>query len=65
MDIKNFTDTELLQELISRNKQAPAPTKTERFGVWFESIIGIGNDNIASICIDDGALQALNKINKG
>ena len=61
--LKDFTDTELLQELLTRNNPGIAPRKTVRQGVWFDSIIGIGNDHTASIYIDDDALRELSKIN--
>lgn len=36
-----------------------APTKTERNGLHWEIIIGIGNDHVAFLTIDDAALKAL------
>lgn len=45
----NLTDTELLWELISRNKLDIAPKKTEYHGEWLQANIAIGADNTASI----------------
>ena len=36
-----------------------APIKTQRNGVWYELIIGIGNDHTAYVTIDDEALNTL------
>ena len=57
--MKSQTDTALLRELINRNDYHVAPVKTAREGLWHSSVIGIGADNIADICLTDEALQAL------
>jgi hypothetical protein len=36
-----------------------APIKTLRHGVWYELIIGIGNNHTAHVTIDDEALKVL------
>ena len=36
-----------------------APHKTQRVGVWFELVVGIGNDNVAYITMDEESLKEL------
>jgi hypothetical protein len=36
-----------------------APTKTKRYGIHWQVIVGIGSDHVAFITIDDEALKAL------
>ncbi len=58
-NLDNFSDTELLMELIQRNGFAEAPIKTERHGVWNECLIAIGTDETASICLPAEAMSFL------
>jgi len=51
-----------LKDLIRGMDLIEAPTKTERFGVHYEFIIEIGNDETASIILTKEALEALSKI---
>lgn len=57
--LKDYSDTQLLAELISRNQFQPAPTKTQRHGEWFSSLVGIGDDETAEICLTAEAMQEL------
>lgn len=70
MSIKNFTDEQLLLELISRNKGFVSPKKVTYETPHSEFIVGIGCDHSVAINIDDDALYELNtgtfnQINKG
>ena len=51
----------LVALLIARNKykMLEAPVETKRYGKHYEIIIGIGNDHVAYLTIDDDALKAL------
>lgn len=60
MNIK--TNTKALKYLIDANKMAPAPYKTQRQGKHYEVIIGIGNDHIATLTLDEDAYIELCKI---
>ena len=51
-----------LKDLIRGHDLVEAPTKTERFGKHYEFIIGIGNDETATIILSDDALKALSDI---
>jgi len=57
--LNDYSDIELLKALISRNEFQPAPTKTQRHGEWHSTIIGIGADEIAEICLTDEAMREL------
>jgi len=48
-----------LYELIKGLKVVPAPVKTERFGTHYEFVIGIGNDETASITMTKEAFEDL------
>jgi hypothetical protein len=48
-----------MKTLAEKDQLHDAPTKTERFGKWYELIVGIGNDNTLSVCLSDGDLEAL------
>ena len=39
-----------------------APSKIDLFGVWYEYIIPIGNDNTASFLISEDDLKAINEL---
>ena len=60
--ISNFSDAELLMELVLRNGKSDAPTKTVRVGQWFSTLIAIGCHNVAEICLTDDAMEALEKM---
>ena len=57
--ICGFTDLELLAELIKRNVPMEAPRQTTRSPGYSQSIVGVGNDEIATIEIHDDALDYL------
>ena len=58
-NLANFSDTELLIELIQRNGFSGAPVKTQRHGGWNECLVAIGIDETASICLPDTAMAYL------
>ena len=59
-ELSNFTDVQLLTELIRRNGSCEAPTKISLTkGDWKECLVGIGKDNTASIYIDADAIKLL------
>lgn len=58
-DLNDYSDIELLKELIKRNGFQPAPTRTQRHGEWHSTIVGIGKDEIAEICLTDEAMREL------
>lgn len=43
--MENYSDIQLLAELIKRNNIDTAPTSTVRYGIHYESKIAIGNNN--------------------
>ena len=59
-ELSNFTDVQLLAELVKRNGAYEAPTKISLAkGEWQECLVGIGKDNTASIYIDSDAIKLL------
>lgn len=58
-NLANFSDMELLMELIQRNGFSKAPVKTLRYDVWHECLIAIGSNETASICLTDEAMSYL------
>lgn len=62
--LNDYSDIELLKALISRNGFQPAPTKTQRHGEWHSTIVGIGKDDIAEICLTDEAMRELDLLQK-
>lgn len=51
--VKDVPSEKLLFELIKREGKLDAPEKTKRYGLHFESLVGIGKDNTASITLSD------------
>jgi len=62
LKVKMFSDNVLLAYLIGKNKISDAPKKTEYYTKHKEIIIGIGDDHIASLTLDEDALEALYKL---
>ena len=59
-ELSNFTDVQLLAELVKRNGAYEAPAKISLTkGEWQECLVGIGKDNTASIYIDSDAIKLL------
>jgi hypothetical protein len=48
-----------VKELAEKGQLKDAPVKTERFGKWYELIIGIDNDTTLSITLSDDDLEVL------
>jgi hypothetical protein len=59
MSIKDYTDEQLLSELIKRNKPSKAPHTTRLSSTAMQSIIGIGKDNTAFITLHIDDMQVL------
>ena len=57
--MEKFSDEELLLELIRRNDLRPAPTTTGRNKDHSEIIVGIGQNHVASIVMENDAYAAL------
>lgn len=48
--LQDFTDEQLLFELLTRNALSKGPVKTEYYGDdWLDCTLGIGSDNVANI----------------
>jgi hypothetical protein len=58
----DYTDEDLLLELINRNVMFEAPKKTERFVRHYEVFVDIGDDNTASIILPQDSLFKLREI---
>jgi len=59
MIMEKYTDEELLLELINRNVLGDAPRTTRRNVKYLETVVGIGNDDIAFITLPEGAYSEL------
>lgn len=59
--LKQFTDEQLLAELVSRNEWFPAPSSRHNTRCT-EVLIGIGTDHTCYIAIHDQAMAALNSL---
>ena len=59
LPVKEATDEELLLELLSRNNLSECPGKKEFYTPHTEAIIGIGNDDVAYIQLDNDSLKVL------
>ena len=59
LPVKEATDEELLLELLSRNNLSECPRKKEFYTPHTEAIIGIGDDDVAYIQLDDDSLKTL------
>lgn len=57
--ITDCSDEDILMELIERNKVNPAPNKKQFNTPHSEIIIGIGNDDVAYIQLDNESLKTL------
>lgn len=57
--LDSATDEQLLLELIKRNGKDTAATRVVRHGEWYETLIGIGDDNTAYLTMDDSDYRAL------
>lgn len=55
----DYTDEDLLLELVNRNVMLEAPKKTERFVPHYEVIVGIGNNDSASIILPAKSFEVL------
>ena len=62
LKLEDFNDTVLLGVLLGRNEITQAPVKTQREGVWYQVIIGIGDDEVAYLTLTDDALEVLKTI---
>lgn len=47
--IEQFTDLELLRELVRRNGRAEAPWKVQRAVPFFSTLVALGNDDTVEI----------------
>jgi hypothetical protein len=59
--MKQYSDIELLAELIKRNNIHEAPSSTIRYGKHYESLIAIGDNHTAFLTIIDDAYEHLIK----
>lgn len=57
--LNEFTDEQLLMELIRRNGYDDAASRVVRSGVYYESEIGIGEDYSASLVLSQEDYTAL------
>jgi len=63
--LQNFTDEQLLLELVTRNTLNKGPIKTVYYGDdWLDCIIGIGSDNVANIRLSQEDFDALTLLAK-
>jgi len=62
MRVKDVSTTELLFEILKRGNISEAPMKTIRYGKHFDTVVGIGNDHVAFVTIDDEGLKKLENI---
>ena len=60
--MKEYSDIELLQELLRRNKVAEAPWTKVLIGKWVESIIAIGKDNTAYLIMSEEDMIKLEEL---
>lgn len=58
-DLRDYTDVQLLRELMRRHGHQPAPVQTTYFTPHREVIVGIGVDHTATLRFDDDALMEL------
>lgn len=63
--LKDATNVELLNELLSRNRLMPSRTNSARQGNWFEAVIDIGKDETARICMSSDAVVFLESDDHG
>lgn len=61
MTLEQYTDLELLAELVRRNGRSQAPVKTIRSADHSETIIGIGKDHVANIIMENEAAEILER----
>lgn len=59
MKITDYTEEQLLKELLSRNKGAESPKRITLVSPHTEFLIGIGVDDCISINIDNDSLRVL------
>jgi len=58
--LQDFTDEQLLFELVTRNALTKGPTKTEYYGDdWLDCVIGVGSNNVANIRLTQDDFDAL------
>lgn len=57
--LSDFSDEELLWELINRHGKGKAPMKTVRYVPFWETIVPIGKDNVCSMILSDDDFIAL------
>ncbi|WP_163557574.1 hypothetical protein [Halomonas sp. NO4] len=60
MALSEYTDIELLRELLSRNRLQPTPYHRIFASPHQEAVVGIGADHTADITLDEDALALLN-----
>lgn len=59
MDLSNYTDEQLLMELVRRNGYDDAASRVVRSGVFYETWVGIGEDYSASLVMSEEDYVAL------
>jgi len=58
--LQNFTDEQLLFELLTRNTLGKGPEKTVYYGDdWLDCVVGVGSDNVANIRLTQEDYDAL------
>lgn len=58
--LQEFTDEQLLFELVTRNALNKGPIKTEYYGDdWLDCIVGVGSNNVANIRLTQDDFDAL------
>ena len=62
VELKMFSENELLAYLIAKNKISEAPSKIELYTEHKEITLGIGNNHVAQLIISKEALEALQMI---
>lgn len=59
MDNLTWNEKLLSEILKNTNTIQYAPKKTERRGVWYEVVVGVGTNHVAYIAIEGDALEEL------
>lgn len=57
--LSDYSEEQLLHELMTRKEVMPAPVKTTRYTKHYCVMVGIGNDHFAEIVLDVDAYSEL------
>ena len=61
LDMSNYTDAELVAELLARHKPGPAPRTRQFLGDWLEVGVGISPDTTCIVSVPDDAVEEINR----